>query len=130
MSETLKLTPSESVTIREDTPDALEVEGRWGPGGSPPPKHFHPSQEEHFEILQGELHVRVGGEERVLGPGETLDVQRGVVHQMWNPGEAEARAIWRTTPAIRTASWFAPSTRFTAAAAWARTGCRDRSPSG
>jgi quercetin dioxygenase-like cupin family protein len=106
MNETLNLTPSESVTIRADTPQALEVEGSWGPGGTPPPKHFHPSQEEHFEVLEGELHVRVGGEERVLGPGETLDIQRGVVHQMWNPGETEARAIWRTTPAMRTASWF------------------------
>jgi quercetin dioxygenase-like cupin family protein len=106
MGETLKLTPSESVTIREDTPAALEVEGRWGPGGSPPPKHFHPSQDERFEVTAGELHARVGGEERVLRVGDVLEIPRETVHQMWNPGAAEARAIWRTAPAMRTASWF------------------------
>jgi mannose-6-phosphate isomerase-like protein (cupin superfamily) len=106
MGETLKLTPSESVTIREDTPAALEVEGRWGPGGSPPPKHYHPSQDERFEVLQGGLHARVDGAERVLGAGEVLEIPRGSVHQMWNPGKVEARATWRTTPAMRTASWF------------------------
>ena len=106
MGETLRLTPSETVTIREDTPAALEVEGRWGPGGSPPPKHFHPSQDEHFEVLEGELHARVDGTKHVLGAGDALDIRRGAVHQMWNPGEAEARATWRTTPAMRTVSWF------------------------
>jgi mannose-6-phosphate isomerase-like protein (cupin superfamily) len=106
MAETLRLTPSETVTVREDTPAAPEVEGRWGPGGSPPPKHFHPSQDEHFEVLEGELHARVDGTEHVLGPGDTLDIPRGAVHQMWNPGEVEARATWRTAPAMRTASWF------------------------
>jgi quercetin dioxygenase-like cupin family protein len=61
MSETLKITPSESVTIRTSTPDALEVEGAWGPRGTPPPKHFHPAQDERFEVLEGRLHVRVDG---------------------------------------------------------------------
>ena len=106
MPQTLRLTPSETVTIREDTPAALEVEGRWGPDGSPPPKHFHPSQDERFEVLEGELHARVDGFAHILGPGDTLDIPRGAVHQMWNPGEAEARASWRTAPAMRTASWF------------------------
>jgi quercetin dioxygenase-like cupin family protein len=106
MGETLKLTPSETVTILEDTPAALEVEGRWGPGGSPPPKHFHPSQDERFVVIDGDLHARVDGEERVMRPGDVLEIPRAAVHQMWNPGDAEARATWRTTPAMRTASWF------------------------
>jgi mannose-6-phosphate isomerase-like protein (cupin superfamily) len=106
MAETLKLTPSESVTVREDTPAALEVEGRWGPGGSPPPKHFHPRQDERFEVKAGELHAGIDGTEHVLGVGDRLEIPRGSVHQMWNPGDIEARAIWRTAPAVRTASWF------------------------
>jgi mannose-6-phosphate isomerase-like protein (cupin superfamily) len=106
MGDTLKLTPSETVTILEDTPGALEVEGRWGPGGSPPPKHFHPSQDERFEVIDGDLHARVDGEERVMRPGDVLEIPRGTVHQMWNPGDAEARATWRTTPAMRTVGWF------------------------
>lgn len=106
MTETLKLTRSESVTIRESTPEAFEVEGAWGPNGSPPPKHFHPAQDERFEILEGRLHVRVDGEEHVLGAGETIEIERGSVHQMWNAEDAPARATWRTSPPGRTEQWF------------------------
>ena len=106
MEETLKITPSESVTIRESTPETFEVEGQWGPNGSPPPKHFHPSQDEQFEVLEGRLHMRVDGEERVLGPGETIEIKRGSVHQMWNAEGEPARARWRTLPRGRTEQWF------------------------
>jgi hypothetical protein len=43
MTDTFQLTPSESVRVVRDEPEAIEVEGTWGPGGSPPPKHFHPA---------------------------------------------------------------------------------------
>jgi mannose-6-phosphate isomerase-like protein (cupin superfamily) len=102
-----QLTPSESVRITEHTAEALVVEGTWGPGGTPPPKHFHPAQDEHFEVLEGELHARVDGEERVLSAGDVLDVPRQTPHQIWNPGTEPARASWRTSPAGRTADWFA-----------------------
>lgn len=103
---TLKLTPSESVTVRATGPDALEVEALYGPGGSAPPKHLHPSQAEHFEVVAGSLNTRVGGQERVLGVGDTLDIPAGVVHQMWNAGSEPARVVWRTSPAGRTLEWF------------------------
>lgn len=104
--DALKLTPSESVEIRSHGPEALEVEGTWGPGGSPPPKHLHPAQDEHFEILAGALRTRVDGVQRDLAPGEEIEIPRGTVHQMWNPGTAPARARWRTSPAGRTEQWF------------------------
>ncbi len=107
LSETLSLTPSESVAIRSSGPELLEVEATYGPGGEAPPKHLHPSQDEHFEVLEGELRVRVGdGGERVLAKGEEVDVPRGVPHQMWNPGAETARVRWQTRPALRTESWF------------------------
>jgi mannose-6-phosphate isomerase-like protein (cupin superfamily) len=102
----LKLTPSETVTIRSSSPELLEVEGRWGPRGKPPPGHYHPRQEEHFEVLEGTLAAIVDGEERELGPGETLDIPRGTAHKMWNRGDQPARAIWQTRPALRTEDWF------------------------
>ena len=104
---TYNLTPSESVRVVRHSPEALEVEGTWGPGGSPPPKHFHPDQDEHFEVLEGILTARVGGDERQLGPGDVLEIPRRAVHQMWNAGDVPARASWRTSPAGRTAQWFA-----------------------
>jgi hypothetical protein len=57
-------------------------------------------------VLDGTLHVRVDGTERVVGTGEVVEIPRGAVHQMWNAGNAPARAIWRTSPAGRTAEWF------------------------
>ena len=106
MTDTLKLTPHELVTVRSSTPEALEVEVQYSPGGSAPPKHFHPQQDEYFEVLSGELRVRTDGEERALQAGEQVDIPRGRVHQMWNPGEEEVRATWRTSPRGRTEEWF------------------------
>ncbi len=103
---TLTITPTESVTIRESTPERFEVEALWGPSGDPPPKHFHPDQEEHFEVLEGELRVRVDGIEQTLAPGDEIDTPRRAVHQMWNPGREPARAVWRTSPPGRTEEWF------------------------
>jgi quercetin dioxygenase-like cupin family protein len=107
MPEVLQLTPSESLRIRSHTPEALEVEATWGPRGSAPPKHFHPAQDERFEVLEGTLNVRVDGAQRALGMGDVIDIPRGAVHQMWNESGEPARAVWRTSPAGRTASWFA-----------------------
>jgi mannose-6-phosphate isomerase-like protein (cupin superfamily) len=106
MAETLKLTPGESVTIRQSSPEVLEVEGTYGPGGKPPPAHYHPAQDEHFEVLEGTLRAKVGGEERDLDQGEVLDIPLGTPHQMWNPGDQSARVLWQTRPSLRTAGWF------------------------
>jgi quercetin dioxygenase-like cupin family protein len=106
MGETLKLTPSETVTIVSSSPDALEVEAEYGPNGSPPPPHFHPAQDEHFEVLAGQLTARLDGEERTLSAGDTLDIPRLQKHQMWNAAGAEARVRWVTSPAGRTEEWF------------------------
>ena len=103
---TFNLTPHESVIVREHGPELLEVEGEWGPGGRPPPKHFHPGQDERFEVLDGTLWARVDGAEHRLSPGDVLDVPRGAVHQMWNAADVPARAVWRTSPAGRTYEWF------------------------
>jgi quercetin dioxygenase-like cupin family protein len=102
----LHLTPNESVVIRSQSREALEVEATWGPGGSPPHKHFHPAQEERFEVLEGTLRARVEGQDHTLTAGQTLHVPRGAVHQMWNEGPTPTRAIWVTSPAGRTAQWF------------------------
>jgi quercetin dioxygenase-like cupin family protein len=106
MSATYKLTPGESVVVRHSSPEALEVEGVYAPGGSPPPAHLHPAQDEHFEVLEGELEVHVGGAARTLHAGDTLDIPRGTTHKMWNAGEETARVAWRTSPAGRTLQWF------------------------
>jgi hypothetical protein len=42
----------------------------------------------------------------VLRAGDTLDIPRGTVHSMWNPGDEPVRATWETTPGGRTLDWF------------------------
>lgn len=106
MSAQLKITPTESVEIRDSTSAALEVEATYGPSSKAPPKHFHPGQDERFEVLSGELCVRVDGEERRLVEGEAVEIPRGAVHQMWNPGDEPSRVLWRTSPGGRTEQWF------------------------
>jgi mannose-6-phosphate isomerase-like protein (cupin superfamily) len=106
MSEKLSLGPHDSLEIRSSTPEALEVEASYRPGGSPPPAHFHPAQDEHFEVLEGAMRVRVGSEERELEAGAEVEIGRGQVHQMWNPGSEPARVRWVTTPGGRTEQWF------------------------
>lgn len=102
-----RLTPTETVTVRERSPESLVVDARYAPGGTPPPSHRHPQQDERFVVTSGRLNVRVGGVERVIGPGEVLDVPRGVAHAMWNGGTATADVRWETRPAGRTEAWWA-----------------------
>ncbi len=107
MSTTLQLTPTEQVSVLEATPDALVVEVVYGPEGSPPPPHLHPSQHERFSVLEGEVTVRLGGDERVARAGEVLEVPPGTRHAFWNAAAAPARLRWETTPAGRTLVCFA-----------------------
>jgi hypothetical protein len=85
----------------------VEVEVTYGEHGDPPPAHLHPDQDEAFEVLAGVIHARIDGEERTYGRGERFEIPRGVAHQMWNPADQPARAIWRTSPPGRTHEWFA-----------------------
>ncbi|MCP3136278.1 cupin domain-containing protein [Pyxidicoccus xibeiensis] len=108
MQPTYHLTPTESVTVHQHSPEALVVEVEYGSRASPPPPHFHPSQDERFEVLSGTLHTVVDGKARTLQTGDTLDIPRGAVHRLWNASDdTPARVIWRTLPAGRTLEWFA-----------------------
>lgn len=106
MSEPLQLTESEAITVVESTPESLLVDATYGPGGSPPPKHFHPAQDEVFQMLEGSLRFRLGSIERDLEPGEEIEIPAGVAHQVFNPHDETARVRWRTSPAGRTEQWF------------------------
>jgi hypothetical protein len=106
MPETLQITPGERLTVLDGSPDVFLVEAVYAPGGNAPPAHHHPSQEEHFDMLQGTLRVEVAGIARDLHAGETLTIPAGTAHRMWNPFAQPARARWETRPAGRTEEWF------------------------
>jgi quercetin dioxygenase-like cupin family protein len=86
--------------------ELLEIESVWEQQGPKPPEHFHPSQEEHFTILEGTLQVEMDGERRALSQGDEIVLPPGTVHAMWNEGPDRARAAWVTRPALKTEQFF------------------------
>jgi mannose-6-phosphate isomerase-like protein (cupin superfamily) len=100
---TIQLSSHQILRIILTSPERLEMEATWQAGSKPPPMHWHPTQHERFEVLEGELTVELSGEpERVVRSGEALDVPPRTGHRMWNAGEAPVRASWVVTPALRT----------------------------
>lgn len=105
--QTYSLHGGERVTVRERTDALLAMEAEWDPEETRPPAHFHPHQDERFEVLEGELTVQVKGKTRVLREGETVEVPRRAAHRMWNASDRPARARWEVRPALRTEEMFA-----------------------
>ncbi len=75
------------------------------PGGAIT-EHLHPHQEERFIIAAGEAHFTVDGEERVVGPGETIVVPIGVRHTESNPGAVAIAGVVELRPALHTKEMF------------------------
>lgn len=105
-SEQLAVGPGTTLRVLAHDAAELVFEASYAGGGTPPPAHLHPAQDERFEIRAGEMQAIVGGERIALAASEVLEIPRETVHQMWNEGEAEATVIWRTSPAGRTLEWF------------------------
>src|SRR6476659_10160981 len=74
-------------TSRDTGGQAVVIETYVQPNGVVAAAHVHPSQEERFEILTGEVGFRIGGEKTVAGPGERLVVPAGTPHRVWNAGD-------------------------------------------
>ena len=106
MPEELQIAPSTTLRVVAHSEEALEFEAHYGAGGSPPPPHLHPAQDERFEVISGAMRTRIAGEEATLAQGEVLQIPRATVHQMWNDGDAPAVLRWVTTPPGRTLEWF------------------------
>lgn len=68
------------------------------PGGAVPGKHTHSYVRETFEVLEGEVGFTLDGEEKIAGPGTTVEIPVGVVHDWWNAGTTDARVIVTLEP--------------------------------
>ena len=93
-------------TAADTTGDLVEVDAYSEPGLSPPRVHYHPRQEERFEVVSGELFTHVDGVERTYGAGETFVLPPGSRHSMHNAGDEEVHFIWQTRPALKTEAFF------------------------
>jgi quercetin dioxygenase-like cupin family protein len=87
--------------ILSRAPDLLVMEQRYDAGDEPPPPHYHPSQDEHFDVLEGAIALKVGHARSVVPAGESFDIPRGTVHSM-GPHGGPARVRWEVRPALRT----------------------------
>jgi mannose-6-phosphate isomerase-like protein (cupin superfamily) len=106
IDQELTIAPGSVLRVLSRSEQELVLEARYDGGGSPPPGHLHPSQDEHFEILSGVMQADIGDDRFEAAAGEQLDVLRGTPHKMWNAGEQQAVMRWVTTPAGRTLEWF------------------------
>lgn len=66
--------------------------------GFNPPAHLHRDHDEGFYVLEGEVVLRSGDEEFVVGPGDWLMVPTHVPHTFFNPGTTPARLLCTFSP--------------------------------
>jgi len=102
-------------TSRDTDGQSVLVETTVRPDGFVAAAHLHPFQSERFEVLEGELGLRVGDDELVAGPGDIATVEPGTPHRFWNAGEGDARFLCEVRPALGFQSLI--ETMFTLAAA-------------
>ena len=61
--------------------------------GSGHPFHAHPEMDEIIYVLEGELEQWLEKEKRVLRPGDSLYIPRGVIHGCYNESEADCEFL-------------------------------------
>ena len=79
----------------------LDWELRLAPGGRVPSSHAHPEQQETFTVLEGTMRFRVGWRRLIAAPGQRVVVPPGTVHHFANAGQATARVVVESRPALR-----------------------------
>ncbi len=77
-------------TSEETGGEVTEILVELSPGGGNE-LHYHTSFTESFTGVEGQLGLQVGGERRLLGPGETATVPPGAVHRFYNAADRPVR---------------------------------------
>jgi quercetin dioxygenase-like cupin family protein len=76
----------------------LRVEHKINRKGAINGPHWHPVLSEMFTVRQGKMRFRVDGEETLMGPGGTISISPGQVHQFWNEGGDPLVALHEIRP--------------------------------
>jgi quercetin dioxygenase-like cupin family protein len=93
-------------TASDTNGEQVEVRVSYKPRSPMPPAHYHPYQEEHFEVASGVIKASIDGREATFYPGDAFAIPRGTVHWMHNVSEERGEVLWRTIPALRTEEFF------------------------
>jgi quercetin dioxygenase-like cupin family protein len=70
------------------------------------PEHVHPKQESGAEVRSGSLVFEVEGQERRVGPGESITIPPNTPHRFWNGSEGETESVQFFRPALDIAAFF------------------------
>ena len=68
--------------------------------------HIHPNQVSGAKVSAGELVFEVDGEEKRVGPGESIEIPAGVKHRFRNEGDEDVVSEQYFRPALDIASFF------------------------
>jgi mannose-6-phosphate isomerase-like protein (cupin superfamily) len=69
------------------------------PVGGATTAHLHPVAEELYFFQAGSGRLRVGDQERNVGPGDCVVIPSGVEHKLWNTGDAPLVLLCCCAPA-------------------------------
>jgi len=100
--QTLRFLQTASVTGGQ----LLEMESAYPAHSTEPRPHYHPFQEEVFNVLAGELTVRMNNKLIILKEGDTIHIPKNKVHSMWNNSNEITRVNWKVRPAMNTETFF------------------------
>jgi mannose-6-phosphate isomerase-like protein (cupin superfamily) len=78
------------------------AEARVPVGGSTR-EHYHVSTEEIYYLTAGRGRIRIGDEERAVGPGDAVAIPPGRRHKLWNTGDELLRLLCCCAPAYEDA---------------------------
>lgn len=75
------------------------------PPGGENPRHFHPNCEEVLHVLRGTIIHMMGDDEAELGPGDTITIPAGLIHNARNTGGTDALLLICFSSADRETVW-------------------------
>jgi quercetin dioxygenase-like cupin family protein len=103
----------EKIVFRKTAADTggkyVEIDLVLAADGAVPGTHVHPSQIETFEVISGKMKFRLGMKKIEAGPGETVVVPAGAVHNFANAGDEAAHVRVTMEPALKMEELFETS---------------------
>jgi quercetin dioxygenase-like cupin family protein len=93
-------------TMTDTNGELLEIETTYPTKSIEPVPHYHPFQDEWFEVTEGELTIRLAGKIVTLKIGEKIHIPKNQVHSMWNNSPNKTMVNWLVKPALRTEVFF------------------------
>jgi len=96
----------QEMTFAELRKELLRIASVNPPTDLREPAHIHPKQVSGAEVTSGSLMFEVDGQQRRLGPGDSIEIPPGTVHRFWTEGSEPAHSVQFFRPALDIATFF------------------------